>query len=186
MGSQQKGHRRPSRLGNYDYSKPGYYNVTICTYNRKHLFGEVINKQMVLNRYGAIAQHCWKAIPDHFPNVEIDQFQIMPNHMHGIIAIVGAGLPRPDKFNNKSQLTINNQIDCFKGRGNRAPTVGQIVAYFKYVTAKQSNILRNTPGTCFWQRNYYEHIVRNEKELTSIREYIITNPENWKKDKYYV
>jgi putative transposase len=98
---------------------------------------------MVLNEYGKIADKCWNQIPQHFPHAELDECIIMPNHIHGIINItrnVGAGFPRP-----------NND----KGRGNRAPTLGQIIAYFKYGSTKQINVIRNTFGKRLWQRNFY-------------------------------
>ncbi len=109
-------------------------------------------------------------------NIELDAFVVMPNHVHGIINIVGAGSPRPHK---------NNNDDETKGRGNRAPTLGQIVAYFKYGTTKQINTIRNVPGDRLWQRNFYEHIIRTTSELARIREYIINNPAQWEEDEYF-
>ena len=132
----------------------------------------------------------WRQIPDHYSGINVDEHIVMPNHMHGII-IVGAGLPRPknetlsrNKLNNTLPLITNTQNDDYKGRGNRAPTLGQIVAYFKYYSTKQINTIRNTPGSRLWQRNYYEHVIRNEKNLSHAREYIQNNPLNWGMDQY--
>ena len=85
--------RKPIRLKGYDYSKPGYYHVTICTYNRKELFGYIEDNRMFLNKYGRIAEKTWKEIPDHHPDVESDEFIVMPNHVHGIIIMRITGSP---------------------------------------------------------------------------------------------
>jgi putative transposase len=123
----------------------------------------------------------WLKIPLRFKNVTLDQFQIMPNHFHGIIVIndemchgqyVGVGFPDPNG------LSLNDH-----GRGNRAPTLGQMVAYFKYQSTKQINQLRKTPGQRLWQRNYYEHVIRTENDLNKIREYIKINPQIWGRDR---
>ena len=94
--------RKPNRLKAYDYSTAGYYYVTICTYNRKESFGYIENNRIVLNEYGKITEKTWKEIPNHYPNVELDEFIVMPNHIHGIIIIknpaVGDGHARPDKI----------------------------------------------------------------------------------------
>lgn len=168
--------RRSLRLKSHDYSHPGAYFVTICAYNRECLFGNIAEGKIIFKERGNIVDHCWREIPAHFPQVELDGFVIMPNHIHGIIWInnsAGAGFPRPNVENAKCNII---------GRGDRAPTLGQIVAYFKYEAAKQVNKLRNTPGVRFWQRNYYEHIVRDDTELNHIRQYIIENPLRWDMD----
>jgi putative transposase len=167
------GNRKSIRLKDYDYTQAGAYYVTVCVNNRKCMFGDVHNGEMVLNEYGEMADKCWNQISQHFPHVELDECIIMPNHLHGIINItpnVGAGFPRPDND---------------KGRGNRAPTLGQIIAYFKYGSTKQINQLRDTPRKPVWQRNFYEHVIRDESGLNRIREYIVNNPAQWEKDEYY-
>ena len=169
----EKHHRKSIRLKNYDYSKPGIYFVTICTKNREFLFGEIVNGVIVLNDAGKIAQQCWLEIPEHFPCVSLDKFVIMPNHIHGIIIInhvAGVQNIEPLQQFNQFQKIIPNSI-------------GSIVRGFKIGVTKwfrQNNILN-----VVWQRNYYEHIIRNEKELNKIREYIINNPLKWGLDKYY-
>ncbi len=98
----EKHHRRSIRLGGYDYSQPGAYFITLCTHNRQCLFGDVVNGKMVLNGYGKIVEHCWLEIPQHFEHVELDEYVVMPNHIHGIIIIKNVGaiheLPLPNEL----------------------------------------------------------------------------------------
>lgn len=164
-----KHHRKSIRLREYDYARTGAYFVTICTQDRKCFLGTVGNETVELSPIGKIAHEFWLEIPEHFPNTKLDTFIIMPNHTHGIICIDDCG-------------------DWDKGGGGetpplRRPTLGQIVAYYKYQTSKIINQMRNTAGMSVWQRNYHEHIIRNEKELNQIREYIINNPVRWELDK---
>ena len=167
-------HRRRSiRLQGYDYTQPGAYFVTICTHNRAALFGRVVDGDTVLNECGRIVWECWREIPDHFPHVALDAFVAMPNHVHGIIWIVddvGAthASPLPDD-------------------GPRGPTsgsLGAVVGSFKSAVTRRINARRGTPGAPVWQRNYYEHIIRNEGALHAIRRYIIENPVRWRLDRY--
>ena len=169
--------RRSIRLKEYDYSQSGAYFVTVCTNNRECLFGEIVDGEMVLNDAGRIVQAVWNSIPKHFDRVELDQFVITPNHIHGIITLnsenVGAGFPHPTTFPHPNEN---------EGRGNRAPTLGTIVAFFKYQTTKRINELHETPGQKLWQRNYYERVIRNENELNDVRQYIVDNPAKWDTD----
>jgi len=148
------------RLKGYDYSSIGTYYVTICVKDRENIFGEIRRDKIILNENGIIVRDYWNDLKKHFLNIKIGSFVIMPDHIHGIISIVGAGFPRPE----------------YVGRGDRAPTLGDIVAYFKYGTTRDINFNKKTPGMHLWQRNYYEHIIRNESELNEVREYIINNP----------
>ena len=137
---------------------------------------------------GEIIQQEWYNIPARFPNVELDTFIIMPNHMHGIIVInhVGAQLIAPNMSNalfRGNQDAINQGV-INQGAINRAPTVGNIVRAFKARCTFTINQIRNTPGVPVWQRNYYEHVIRNDYELNRIREYIINNPMRWDTDEY--
>jgi REP element-mobilizing transposase RayT len=161
-----KHHRRSIRLKGFDYATPGAYFVTICTHERVCILGHTESDVMVLSEYGQLVERCWHLLPHHFLNVQLDVFVVMPNHMHGVIvaiecrydrikpACVGAGSPRP---------YVSNPTK---------PTLGQMVAYFKYQSTKAINRMRATPGVPVWQRNYYEHIIRNEDELNHIRDYI--------------
>jgi len=181
--------RRSIRLKDYDYSRPGMYFVTVCTNARLHLFGEIVNGKIVLNDLGKIARRCWLAIPHHFPQVELDEFVIMPNHVHGIIVI---------KNDNHKATGINKttRVNVVVGAKNLSPlqqrsqktrpprgtskTIGSIVRGFKIgVTkwARQNKVVHDV-----WQRNYYEHIIHNVEELRRIRQYIRNNPTMWESD----
>ncbi len=177
-------HRRSIRLKNYDYSQPGAYFITICTENRECLFGNVVDGKMVLNDVGQIAQKCWLEIPNHFPNVVLDEFVIMPNHIHGIIILTNDNKNPIVGANNHSPLQSQNTSQF------RSPSksIGSIVRGFKIGVIKliRQNVgAKNILPLQIWQRNYYEHIIRNEQNLNKIREYIINNPLKWEVDKYY-
>ena len=169
----EKHHRRSIRLKGYDYSQPGWYFVTIVTQDREMLFGEIANRQMKLNNAGRIVHAAWEWLVTQYHYVELGAWVIMPNHLHGIIVIVD---------------------DC-RGGSRTAPTeptimkkrksIGRIIGAFKTVSTKRINQMRNTPGAKLWQRNYYEHISRDENDLNRIRKYIIENPMKWPDDKYY-
>ncbi len=159
------------RLKDYDYSQNGAYFVTVCARNHESFFGNVFREEIVLNKYGKIVNQLWNELPNHFFNIESDWFMVMPNHIHGVIVINNEcrGGVTPPMGEETSPLQI--------------PKLGQIVAYFKYQTTKIINKIRSTPGLQVWQRNYYEHVVRNEDELNKIRYYIQTNPLNWHLDR---
>ena len=190
----QKHHRRSIRLQGYDYASAGGYFVTIVAWQRECLFGKIENAEMVLNEYGNIADECWRAIPEHFPNVELGAFVIMPNHVHGIIYIVDrrGTVPVPHIATNTDPISNNNiPIETQGGetpplRGSTfqgIPTLGKIIAYFKYKSTKEMNLLDDTGTiTKFWQRNYYEHIIRDDKDLRNKTEYILANPLRWSQD----
>lgn len=187
-------HRRSIRLREYDYADAGGYFVTICTYQRHCLFGEVVAGEMRLNEAGQCVEKWWQSIPEHFENTSVDSYVIMPNHFHGVIMHVGAGSPRPVFQTNEGRETTENQGGDPENRGGdpqnqggetpplRYPTLGQVVGYFKYQSTRQINELRDNPGCPVWQRNYHEHIVRNENDLLNIRRYITENPLKWEQD----
>jgi REP element-mobilizing transposase RayT len=184
----QKHHRRSIRLQGYDYSQAGAYYVTIVAWRRECLFGEVVNKEMRLSRYGEIVQKWWEEIPVHFANVETGAFIVMPNHVHGIIFIVNrrGTVPVPEEYGANEISNDDDTSPKIQGGETpplRAPTLGQIVAYFKYQSTKEMNLLDNTDTvTKFWQRNYYEHVVRNETDLQNKTDYIEANPLLWDED----
>ena len=140
----QKHHRRSIRLTGYDYSQAGAYYVTIVAWRRECLFGEVVNKEMVISRYGEIVQKWRKGIPIHFSNVEIGAFIIMPNHVHGIIVIAErrGTVPVPEEYG-VNKISHNNDTSPEIQGGEtpplRTPTLGRIVAYFKYQATKEMN-----------------------------------------------
>jgi len=168
-------HRRRSiRLKGYDYAQAGAYFVTICTWNKECLFGEIANGTSKLNKYGEMVMKCWNEISGHFFHVKTDEFIIMPNHIHGIITInnVGAQFIAPFGKTTSEKLGVINH----------APTIGGVVRSFKARCTYMINQLRDTPGTPVWQRNYYERVIRDDRELYSIREYIRYNPLKWDED----
>ena len=185
----QKHHRRSVRLQGYDYSQVGAYFVTIVTWQREFLFGDIVYKEMMLSPYGEIVQKWWNEIPVHFPNVETGAFVIMPNHVHGIIFIVEGRrgtVSVPRDYGENTILQNNHVVGITQGGKTpplRKPTLGQIVAYFKYQSTKEMNRIENTGTvTKFWQRNYYEHIIRNDKDLQNKTDYIESNPHLWDED----
>jgi REP element-mobilizing transposase RayT len=163
-------HRRRSiRLQNYDYSQPGAYFLTICVQDRTCLFGDVVDGEMRLNDAGNVAQECWNAIPKHFPHVDLDAFVFMPNHVHGILVI--------------AEFPVSAGAKNYSPPRGTSKTVGSVVRGFKIgVTAWMRS---NTTIRDVWQRNYWEHIVRDETELNRIREYIVTNPVQWEMDRLH-
>jgi len=120
---------------------------------------------MCPNDIGEAVAECWKTLSIRFPLVEVDNFVVMPSHVHGIISIIDT-----------NQHNFNQECDSLP--------LGKIIAYFKYISTKKINIQRKTPGHRIWQRNYYEHVIRDEEEMSRAREYIETNPLRWALDKY--
>jgi len=161
--------RRSIRLKGYDYSKAGAYFVTICTQNKECLLGEIVDGKMILNDVGEFAKKCWNDIPLHFPHVKLDIYCIMPNHIHGIINI-------SDSAGGAKNLSPLLQPDKNKPIGT-SKTIGSIVRGFKIGVTKW--IRNQLPGKKLWQRNYYEHIIRNENDFNRIYEYIENNPLKW-------
>ena len=185
-----KHHRRSIRLKGFDYTREGAYFVTICTQNQACLFGEIVNEQMRLNDVGKVADVCWRAIPQHFPRVVLDAFVIMPNHVHGIIWIgpenranVGAkNLSSPPSRRAKNLSPLPPRPSQRGASEFRSPskTVGSIVRGFKIGVTKW--VRTNKNFYTVWQRNYYEHIIRNETALNRLRQYIADNPARWADD----
>ena len=182
-------HRRPIRLKEYDYSRAGLYFITICCQDRNCRFGDITvgasladaqfadaqfaDARMILNEYGTIARDEWEKLPKRFPNVELDVFQVMPNHVHGIIV-------------------LNEPPTVWAGASwagaSPAPTVGHIIGAYKSLVAKACLDIcksKNEMLGKLWQRNYYEHIIRSEPSYRTISDYIINNPAKWKEDKFY-
>jgi len=188
-------HRRSIRLKGYDYSRAGAYFVTICVQNRECLFGKIVGAgpcacpnsdpractQMVLNDAGIMIQTVWQEIPNHYPGVNVDAFVVMPNHIHGIIILVGAG-PRACPDSGPCARPGQPQ--------GVAPTLSlpDVVHRFKTMTTKRYAVgvkqhgWQPFPGR-LWQRNYYEHIIRDDESLNRIRQYIAENPLRWYLDR---
>ncbi len=172
-------HRHSIRLKEYDYAAPGAYFVTIVTRNRMCLFGNVADGVMWLNVLGRIASAYWAEIPHHFPNVTLDAFVVMPNHIHGIVIVTspigvdGVGAQHAAPLHGPQPVPHVNVVPG---------SLGVIVRSFKSAVTKRIGTLRTIVGTPVWQRNYYEHIIRNERSLNHIREYILNNPLQWEID----
>lgn len=165
--------RKSIRLKDYEYSQPGEYFVTICTHNHKCIFGEVVNEEIHLSKEGEIVKEEWLKTPKIRPEIELDVFTIMPNHIHGIIII-------------KDESIITKGVVGMHGRASlqrQHSSLGSFVAGFKSITTKRINIFRKTPHAYIWQKRFYDHIIRNEKDLNNIRDYIINNPLKWSLDK---
>lgn len=160
--------RRSIRLKDYDYSQSGAYFVTVCTQNRECLFGEITDGEMVLNEFGKIVADEWIKTGEIRDEIELDAWVVMPNHFHGIVIIC-----RGDRPVAPTPAALP---------GPRPKSIGSLMSGFKSAVTKRINEIRNTPGISVWQRNYYEHIIRNEKSLENIRNYIIYNPAQWEED----
>jgi REP element-mobilizing transposase RayT len=186
-------HRRSIRLKGYDYRQAGAYFVTVCVQDRECLLGQIVDGGMWLSEAGRMVQSVWDELPAHYPGVDIDAFVVMPNHIHGIILLTGNNVgatPRgcPDD-------SIVDAVDGMVGATPRGCPDGatglslpDVVHRFKsFTTAQYRHGVKNHgwipfPGR-LWQRNYYEHIIRNDHELHRIRQYIAENPEKWSLDR---
>ncbi len=209
-------HRRSIRLKGYDYSSEGLYFITICCHNKVCLFGHVLNGAMVLNEYGQVAFNEWMKTPEIRPNVELGEFIVMPNHIHGIIRITRRGESHsPDSGGESNSSDGRGVLDTpdyvgdsrgvlntpdFMGECNSpqryspqresprlqgpSQTIGAIVRGYKSAVTKQLNALGI--GRKVWQRDYYEHIIRNEQSYYNISNYIVNNPAKWWEDKFFM
>ena len=164
-------HRRSIRLREYDYTEVGAYFVTICTYNRECLFGEIVHGEMRLNGFGKTIEDEWLRTATIRPYIELEGGVIIPNHVHGIVSVRDEG----------------------RGKARLVPTTGTfgrpvagslptIIGAFKSASTRRINEMRGTPRAPLWQRNYFEHVIRNEAELSRVRKYIALNPSRWGDD----
>ena len=155
----EKHHRRSIRLRSYDYRQEGAYYVTLVTHGRALLFDDPTMR--------SIAETMWQRIPVHFPFVELDEWVLMPNHLHGVLL-----------------FTVRDvrQSESPTGSAAASGSLGAVIGNLKSVVARRINRIRKTPGTPVWQRNYYERVIRNERELNTIRRYIRDNPARWLED----
>ena len=165
--------RKQLRLRDFDYTQSGYYFVTICTDERQCLLGDVADGKMLLNHAGKIAYDCWTDLPNHYAHVELDEFVVMPNHVHGIIVITDPG----------KGASPNEPGAGYKPAPTRRHTLSEVIRGFKTFSARHINRLRGGTGQPLWQRNFYEHVIRDETTLAAIREYVVNNPAKWSEDK---
>jgi REP element-mobilizing transposase RayT len=149
--------RKSLRLADHDYSQPGFYFITLCTYCRMPFLGSWEEGELLLNPPGNMVETCWKNLPDHFPHVRLDAYQIMPDHFHGVIELTGsAGAP--------DRAPLPKIIQGYKSVTTHA--------YMGWIKALDPSF----PKPLLWQRNYYEHVIRNQARLDKIRQYIQANP----------
>jgi putative transposase len=179
--------RKQIRLKNFDYSSVGYYFITICTKNRECWFGEIVDGKIVLNKAGLIINKYWLELQKKFKNISLDIFQIMPNHIHGIIIInVGNDL-RVVPNNNKYDFDSVRHIGRTLQNSRQQQLLFRIIQWFKTMTTNEyikSVIDNEFPrfDKRLWQKSFYDHIIRNEESLNNIREYIQNNPKKWVED----
>jgi REP element-mobilizing transposase RayT len=174
--------RKSQRKKDYDYSQPSYYSVTRCTQNKLCLFGDTVKGDMLLNNAGRMVTDTWRQIPQRYAGIELDTFQIMPNHIHGIIAInpVGVGpcahphprteIGRPQGAAPTRVLSLSNVVERFKS-----------LTTYRYIEGVRNEQWQSFPGN-MWQRNFHDRIIRDELELNKIRTYICNNPDQWNSD----
>ena len=164
--------RRSIRLKKYDYSVSGAYFVTICTKDKKCLFGEVVNGETILSKEGQIVREEWLETANVRPYVSLDQSVVMPNHFHGVLWIErdGGGTARCAPTVQQFGKAVSKSLPA-------------IIRGFKSAVTNRINVLRNAPGAPVWQRNFYEHVIRDDESLNRIREYIINNPQRWNLDR---
>lgn len=181
--------RRSIRLPDFDYATPGAYFVTICAHERACLFGDVVGGVVRLNDYGEMVRQTWDALPHHFANVKLDQFVIMPNHVHGIVVLtdhhgVGATHASPVIVASEHGRATHARATHASPlqRGPKTQSIGAIVGSFKSAATKRINTLRATPGHPVWQRNYYERVIRDDGDLAALRDYVAGNPARWADD----
>jgi len=158
-------HRKPNRLADYNYSLPGFYFITICTKNMENCLGTIHSGKCIPSAIGLVVNWHWQRIPQHYPHVHLDDFQLMPDHLHGIII-------------------VNECFQSDAGIARQRMLIPRVVGSFKKFVTLQ--IRREITQNFKWQRSYYDHVIRNEKSLEKIREYILSNPENWEQDRHWI
>lgn len=166
-----------ARKPGWDYTLPGCYLVTICTYERKHYFGRVTNATVNLSPIGECANACWSEVPQHHDHIDIDEFVVMPNHMHGIVVIGG-----PDRLPELRKREKYKRVAKLNDVHPKANSLGAVVGSFKsavtwWCAAKNVEF--------DWQPRFHDRIIRGKNSLNAVRQYIRDNPANWEKDEFY-
>ena len=181
--------RKQLRLKHYDYSQPGSYFITLCSYHNQCIFGDVVDNEIILNQLGKLVDFTWLDLPNHVSGIKLDAFVIMPNHIHGIITIidrtphVGGGSSESFRLSH-----LNEPPPTLSGRPVmviKQKPLSEIVRQFKTFSAQRINRFRGTKYSHVWQRDYYDRVIRNEIAYQKVFEYIQSNPMKWKMDKYY-
>ena len=185
MTINKKRDRQSVRLKNYNYAANGYYFVTICTQNKQYFFGDVVNDKMQLSTVGKIAHQYWSEIPQHSKHTYLDEFIIMPNHVHGIIIIDNPQNPCRDVACNVP--TNNDEYDLSQTMSQLSPKSGTLSVIVRSYKSSVTRWCRQNGNDIFqWQSRFYENIIRDKKSLNNICRYIINNPAKWSEDKNYI
>nr|WP_202803621.1 transposase [Spirulina subsalsa] len=179
-------HRRSIRLPCYDYSQPGAYFITLCTHQKQCWFGQIDDGKMYINQLGKIVQNEWLKSAQMRPNLSLDEWIVMPNHLHGIVWLSELEKKRTNNSSygnlgkaDYADLSPESQKKAFRKKAN---SLGSFIGGFKASVTKQINQFRENTSIPIWQRNYYESIIQDETALNSIREYIQNNPQRWEED----
>ncbi len=170
--------RRSIRLPNYDYAHPGAYFVTVVAHRYLCIFGKVTDGCVELSDIGKIVYETWREIPDHFPNVANESLVVMPNHVHGVIVI------QTSSVRARRASPLRDESKDYP-HGVKPHSLGAIVGSFKSAVTRKIHNIRGYENRIIWQRNYYEHVIRDETDFERILKYIDTNPQNWKSDPEY-
>ncbi|NDJ52900.1 MAG: hypothetical protein GYB68_07440 [Chloroflexi bacterium] len=181
--------RKSPRLKGYDYRLSGAYFVTICSYQRGYLFGEVADSKMVLSRAGAIAQERWLDLPNHH-SVGLDAFIVMPNHVHGIVILENDGGPRAANARVLPMESPQGVLEAQPAAGDVARSsiagsLSAVVGSYKSAVTRQLRRDLNMPALKVWQNRYHDHIIRTRESFEKIQHYIWTNPGCWERDRYF-
>ncbi len=161
--------RRSIRLRHYDYCQSGYYFLTLCTDQRRNLFGGVVDGVIRLSPMGELAATCWQALPKHFADMHIDAFVVMPNHLHGIVQLVSE--------------VHGSRVECFATP--RRGSLATLVRSYTSAVTRQARLHAGDNSLMIWHRNYWERVIRDEAELLDTRRYIENNPRQWQLDRLY-
>ncbi len=175
--------RKRNRFPHYDYSQPGYYSLTICTKRMETHFGVIEDGIMTLSNIGGIVDRCWQAIPEHFREIDLDEYKIMPNHIHGIAIISSVG-DSELRVIRDAELRVVGDADLrpVQSTDRSKMLLSKVIHGFKSSVSREIN--SKYPRNNFsWQRSYYDHVIRNEKSLLETRKYVVENPLKWEFDK---
>ncbi len=175
MSEDRRNRRRSIRLSEFDYARYGPFFVTLCAEDRKCIFGTVADGRMKLNRYGQIIEDEWMRTAEIRRETSFDAYVVMPNHFHSIVSVLNAETEQLGQMGAHSRAPLRRQ----------SRSLGALIAQFKATTTRLINSLHGTPGATIWQRNYYEHVIRDERDLERIRDYIAANPARWEEDGYH-
>ncbi|MTJ08983.1 MULTISPECIES: transposase [unclassified Anabaena] len=173
----EKHHRRSIRLTDYNYAQAGAYFVTICTYQKQCWFGDVKQGEIQLNQIGQIVVQEWLKSSEIRQEIELDEWVLMPNHLHGIVWIKDQDQGKGDAYSERSYC-----IQGFNQEGLQSRSLGSFINGFKCSVTRRVNLIRYDSDVSFWQRNYYESVIRSEEHLSNIKQYILSNPQNWEDD----